>query len=157
MRPTTTLTTPTRPEAIAPRGASAVFRPPPRNSLDLHANQHSCHRRSAYHRITRSRSPHYVKQGKEGYPQAWKTLELVSFACLTKPHFHFADTTIKKEIARSCGDPQHETLESWMKAVNAPRNLFYGTKTEILIQEKIMLYWYFFEHGQLPPGNKIFK
>lgn len=35
--------------------------------------------------------------------------------------------------------------------------LFYGTKTEILIQEKIMLYWYFFEHGQLPPGNKIFK
>ncbi len=35
--------------------------------------------------------------------------------------------------------------------------LFYGTKTEILIQEKIMLYWYFFEHGQLPPGNKRFK
>lgn len=35
--------------------------------------------------------------------------------------------------------------------------LFYGTKTEILIQEKIMLYWYFFEHSQLPPGNKRFK
>lgn len=35
--------------------------------------------------------------------------------------------------------------------------LFYGTKTEILIQEKIMLYWYFFEHGQLPPGNKRFQ
>ena len=37
------------------------------------------------------------------------------------------------------------------------QKLFYGTKTEILIQEKIMLYWYFFEHGQLPPGNKRFQ
>ena len=35
--------------------------------------------------------------------------------------------------------------------------LFYGTKTEILIREKIMLYGYFFEHGQLPPGNKRFQ
>ena len=35
--------------------------------------------------------------------------------------------------------------------------LFNGTKTEILIQEKIMLYGYFFEHGQLPPGNKRFQ
>ena len=35
--------------------------------------------------------------------------------------------------------------------------LFYGTKTEMLVQEKIMLYWYYFEHGQLPPGNKRFQ
>lgn len=35
--------------------------------------------------------------------------------------------------------------------------IFYGTKTEILIQEKIMLYWYFFQNGQLPPGNKRFQ
>ena len=35
--------------------------------------------------------------------------------------------------------------------------LFYGTKTEILIQEKIMLYWYYFQNGQLPPGNKRFQ
>lgn len=34
--------------------------------------------------------------------------------------------------------------------------IFYGTKTEILIQEKIMLFWYFAEHHQLPPGNKRF-
>lgn len=37
------------------------------------------------------------------------------------------------------------------------RPLFYGTKTEILIQEKIMLYWYYFQNGQLPPGNKRFQ
>ena len=35
--------------------------------------------------------------------------------------------------------------------------LFYGSKTDILIQEKIMLYWYYSEHGQLPPGNKRFQ
>ena len=34
--------------------------------------------------------------------------------------------------------------------------IFYGTKTEILIQEKIMLIRYFVEHQQLPPGNKRF-
>ena len=37
------------------------------------------------------------------------------------------------------------------------RRLFYGSKTDILIQEKIMLYWYYSEHGQLPPGNKRFQ
>ena len=65
---------------------------------------------------------HCVKYGKEGYPPAWKILELVSFGCLTKLYFNFADTTIKKKIARSYGVPQHEMLESWMKAVNALRN-----------------------------------
>lgn len=35
--------------------------------------------------------------------------------------------------------------------------IFYGNKMEILIQEKIMIYGYYFEHGKLPPGNKIFR
>ena len=34
--------------------------------------------------------------------------------------------------------------------------IFYGSKTEILIHEKIMLIRYFVEHQQLPPGNKRF-
>lgn len=65
---------------------------------------------------------HCAKYGKEGYPPAWKILELASFGCLTKLYFNFADTGIKKKIARSYGVPQHEMLESWMKAVNALRN-----------------------------------
>lgn len=40
---------------------------------------------------------HCVKYGKEGYPPAWKILELVSFGCLTKLYFNFADTTIKRK------------------------------------------------------------
>lgn len=65
---------------------------------------------------------HYDKYGKEGYPPAWKPLDLASFGCLTKLYFNFADTPVKKKIARSYGIPQHEILESWMKAINALRN-----------------------------------
>lgn len=65
---------------------------------------------------------HYAKYGKEGYPPAWKMLELVSFGCLTKLYFNFSDTPVKKKIARLYGVPQHEMLESWMKSVNVLRN-----------------------------------
>ncbi len=36
-------------------------------------------------------------------------------------------------------------------------NLFPGNQMEIRIQEKIMIYGYFMEHGTLPPGNSIFR
>lgn len=65
---------------------------------------------------------HYEKYGKDSFPPAWKLLDLASFGCLTKLYFNFADIPIKKKIARSYGVPQHEILESWMKAVNALRN-----------------------------------
>jgi len=32
-----------------------------------------------------------------------------------------------------------------------------GSQTEIKIMEKIKIYGYFFSHGELPPGNKIFR
>ena len=35
--------------------------------------------------------------------------------------------------------------------------IFYGSKTEILIHEKKMLIEYYYEHHELPPGNRIFK
>lgn len=65
---------------------------------------------------------HFVKYGSEGYPPAWKLIELTSFGCLTKLYFNFSDTAVKKLIAREYGVPQHEILESWMKSVNALRN-----------------------------------
>jgi RHS repeat-associated protein len=37
------------------------------------------------------------------------------------------------------------------------RPIFYGNQIEIKIQEKIMIYGYYFEHRQLPAGNKIFR
>lgn len=65
---------------------------------------------------------HFAKYGSEGYPPAWKLIELTSFGCLTKLYFNFSDTAVKKLIAREYGVPQHEILESWMKSVNALRN-----------------------------------
>ncbi len=35
--------------------------------------------------------------------------------------------------------------------------IYYGNQIEIKIQEKIMISGYYFEHGQLPAGNKIFR
>jgi hypothetical protein len=32
-----------------------------------------------------------------------------------------------------------------------------GTRSQVLVQEKIELIRYFSNHGELPPGNKIFK
>ena len=65
---------------------------------------------------------HINKYGQEEYPPVWKLLELASFGCLTKLYFNFADTKTKKAIARQYYVPQHEILESWMKALNALRN-----------------------------------
>lgn len=65
---------------------------------------------------------HFVKYASEGFPPAWKLIELTSFGCLTKLYFNFSDTAVKKRIAREYGVPQHEILESWMKSVNALRN-----------------------------------
>ena len=65
---------------------------------------------------------HFIKYNMNGYPPAWKLIELTSFGCLTKLYFNFSDTTVKKKIAREYGVPQHEILESWMKSINALRN-----------------------------------
>ena len=37
------------------------------------------------------------------------------------------------------------------------KRIYYGTKTQILIKEKQELLKYYLQHGQLPPGNKMFK
>ena len=65
---------------------------------------------------------HFIKYNLNGYPPAWKLIELTSFGCLTKLYFNFSDTAVKKKIAREYGVPQHEILESWMKSINALRN-----------------------------------
>lgn len=65
---------------------------------------------------------HYLKYGKESFPPAWKTLELVSFGNLSKLFFNFADNKAKKRIAKQFLLPQHEVLESWMRSVGGLRN-----------------------------------
>ena len=34
---------------------------------------------------------------------------------------------------------------------------FYGNQMQIKIAEKSKIYNYFIKHGELPPGNKIFR
>ena len=35
--------------------------------------------------------------------------------------------------------------------------IYYGNTIDIKIQEKIMIYGYYFQHGRLPAGNRIFR
>ena len=35
--------------------------------------------------------------------------------------------------------------------------IFYGNVAEIKVQEKIMIYWYYFQNGTLPAGIRIFR
>lgn len=65
---------------------------------------------------------HTLKYGTTNFPPAWKTLELVSFGSLTRLYRNFADTSVRKLIARSFGVSKPEALESWMIAVNVLRN-----------------------------------
>jgi abortive infection bacteriophage resistance protein len=65
---------------------------------------------------------HTAKYGNTSFPPAWKMLELVSFGCLTRLYRNFADTPVRKRIARSFGISKPEALESWMVAINVLRN-----------------------------------
>lgn len=48
--------------------------------------------------------------------------------------------------------------DSYLEGAGLRRvNLFPGNQMEIKIQEKVMIYGYFIEHGALPPGNSIFR
>jgi abortive infection bacteriophage resistance protein len=65
---------------------------------------------------------HIKKYDTPDVPPAWKTLEVISFGTLSKMYFNFKDTTIKKNVARSLGLPQHLFLESWIASLAALRN-----------------------------------
>ncbi len=48
--------------------------------------------------------------------------------------------------------------ESNLQAMGlAMQRQFLGTQIQIKVQEKVMIYGYFFQNGTLPPGNKIFR
>ena len=78
------------------------------------------------HELERSKEEfikeHTAKYGTTNFPPAWKMLELTSFGTLTKLYINFADTPVRKRIARSFGVSKPEALESWMRAVNVLRN-----------------------------------
>ena len=65
---------------------------------------------------------HFAKYNRPSMPPSWKTLEVASFGTLGKLYSNFADTSIKKAVARGFNVPQHEILDSWIASLAALRN-----------------------------------
>lgn len=55
-------------------------------------------------------------------------------------------------------NPEYRYQQTWLRSNNLRFVREYqGSQTEIKVAEKMKIYSYFFTHGQLPPGNKIFR
>ena len=67
---------------------------------------------------------HYDKYGNEHRPPAYKTLEVISFGCLSKLYSNLNNNiTAKNRIARELNLPNHNFLRSWLKTFNTVRNI----------------------------------
>ncbi|WP_317164116.1 Abi family protein [Cryomorpha ignava] len=67
---------------------------------------------------------HYRKYGDNYRPPAYKTLEIVSFGCLSKLYSNLNHTIKAKDrIAKEFNLPNHHFLRSWLKTFNIVRNI----------------------------------
>lgn len=67
---------------------------------------------------------HYDKYGTEQRPPAYKTMEVVSFGCLSKIYSNLDNSVKAKErIAIELNLPKDNYLKSWLMAFNTVRNI----------------------------------
>ncbi|RBA28274.1 Abi family protein [Flavobacterium tibetense] len=67
---------------------------------------------------------HYNKYSNENRPPAYKTLEVVSFGCLSKIYSNLKnDITAKDRIAKEFNLPNASFLKSWLQSFNTIRNI----------------------------------
>ncbi len=67
---------------------------------------------------------HYKKYGDEHRPPAYKTLEVISFGCLSKLYSNLKnEITAKDRIAKELNLPNHNFLRSWLQTFNIVRNI----------------------------------
>lgn len=67
---------------------------------------------------------HYNKYGIENRPPAYKTLEVISFGCLSKLYSNLNNNIIaKNRVAREFNLPNHNFLRSWLQSFNTIRNI----------------------------------
>lgn len=67
---------------------------------------------------------HYVNYGDENRPPAYKTLEVISFGCISKLYSNLRnDITAKDRIAKEFNLPNFNFLKSWLKSFNTVRNI----------------------------------
>ena len=66
---------------------------------------------------------HDRKYGKDEFPPAWKTMQVLSFGTLSKIYSNIRNEfPEKKAIAKKLGLPTHTWLESWMVVISVLRN-----------------------------------
>ena len=67
---------------------------------------------------------HYNKYGNEHRPPAYKTLEVISFGCLSKLYSNLKnEVTAKDRVAKELNLPNHNFLRSWLQTFNTIRNI----------------------------------
>jgi abortive infection bacteriophage resistance protein len=67
---------------------------------------------------------HYAKYGNDHRPPAYKTLEVISFGCLSKLYSNLKnEVTAKDRIAKELNLPNHNFLRSWLQTFNTIRNI----------------------------------
>jgi abortive infection bacteriophage resistance protein len=67
---------------------------------------------------------HYSKYGSEHRPPAYKTLEVISFGCLSKLYSNLNNNiTAKNRVAKEFNLPNHFFLKSWLQSFNTIRNI----------------------------------
>lgn len=67
---------------------------------------------------------HYSKYGDEHRPPAYKTLEVISFGCLSKLYSNLNNNiTAKNRVAKEFNLPNHTFLKSWLQSFNTIRNI----------------------------------
>jgi abortive infection bacteriophage resistance protein len=67
---------------------------------------------------------HYANYGDEHRPPAYKTLEVVTFGCLSKLYSNLNNNIKAKDrIAKEFNLPNYDFLKSWLKSFNTIRNI----------------------------------
>lgn len=90
------------------------------------ADIHSSTLQKIWQEVSRSKEDfiqdYYDRYDSPILPPAWKTFEVVSFGTLSKVFENFAETGVKKAVAKDFGLPQYRYLESWIRSFTVLRN-----------------------------------
>ena len=98
------------------------------------------------------------KVGPQGYTYAlivnvggpWKDVRGNNIVLKPGDIWKFGKTTMTERYSEN-------ELANMIPGGVTPLPLISGSDMEVKIHEKLLIYGYFFAHGRLPPGNRIFR
>jgi hypothetical protein len=93
---------------------------------------------------------------------------LIGLLCICYGPANAQDSTLKQlpgkylsDLRRKSNRFEEQVDKRTDKALNREgvqfMPLFTGNQIQIKAMEKFLIYGYFFQHGKLPPGNKIYR